>query len=311
MPAAHGDYFRIGAKTLTSFRETAHRYILPAIGALQVRDVESEDIEMMRRQAVAKSRRGALSKNTLRIIRATASLLFKAGAKRKLIDTNPCKGLDLKLGTLSQEDRKRSIRTMTYEQLIRFLRAAKRYCTRRDYTLFHALADTGARPGEVLALRWSDVDLDRRALRIESTKTKTVRTLRLTVPLAETLAAWRRQAVRKRNSSEYVFPSRRTGKPLNVKRVGRQFRALLRRAELGRFKLYDLRHSFASHLLDQGVKITDVAYALGHAKPTTTLTFYAHPLQSDMAYIDRLTDARQQAGGDLNGDFVRTRMKVK
>jgi site-specific recombinase XerD len=80
---------------------------------------------------------------------------------------------------------------------------------------------------------------------------------------------------------------------------------------MGRFKLYDLRHSFASHLLDQGVKITDVAYALGHAKPTTTLTFYAHPLQSDMAYIDRLTAARQRAAGDLNGDFVRTKRRGK
>ena len=93
-----------------------------------------------------------------------------------------------------------------------------------------------------------------------------------------------------------------------MKRVGRRFRAVLKHAELGHFRVYDLRHSFASHLLDQGVKITDVAYALGHAKPTTTLMFYAHPLQSDMAYIDRLTAARQ-AVGDLNGDFVRTKSK--
>ena len=61
--------------------------------------------------------------------------------------------------------------------------------------MFLALAETGARPGEVLALRWSDVDIDRRTLRIERavslggqikpTKTEAARIVRLTVPLAE------------------------------------------------------------------------------------------------------------------------------
>ena len=299
-------------KTLASFRETTYRYILPVLGAVQVRDVEADDIETVLRQAVARSKRGSLSKNTLRIIRATASLLFKAAVKdkRKLLDANPCKSLDVKLGRLSQEDRTKSIRAMTYAQLGQFLRAARRHCTRRDYALFHTLADTGARPSEVLSLKWSDLDVDRRTVTIVSTKTDTKRIMRLTVPLADVLGAWRRTVRRRPEPSEYVFPSRRTGEPLNVKRVGRQFRTLLKKAGLSRFKLYDVRHTFASHLLDQGVKITDVAYALGHAKPTTTLTFYAHSLQNDMAYIDRLTTAREQAGGDLNGDVVRTKKRT-
>jgi integrase len=68
--------------------------------------------------------------------------------------------------------------------------------------------------------------------------------------------------------------------------------------------------SFASHLLDQGVKITDVAKLLGHAKPTTTLAFYAHPLHADdVSHIDRLMAARQavhQANDHLNDQIVRT-----
>ena len=64
-------------KTHASYEETVNRYIVPAIGALQVRNVESEDVEAMLQQEVTKSTRGQLSGNTLRIIRATCSPLFK------------------------------------------------------------------------------------------------------------------------------------------------------------------------------------------------------------------------------------------
>jgi len=74
------------------------------------------------------------------------------------------------------------------------------------------------------------------------------------------------------------------------------FRATLRAAGLPRFRLYDLRHTFATHLLLQGAPITYVAAQLGHAKPTTTLTYYAHWIPSgDKRYIDRLETLRMGA----------------
>ena len=110
------------------------------------------------------------------------------------------------------------------------------------------------------------------------------------------LAAWhRRQVVRQRVSSEYVFPSH-TGALLSPKTMGRRFQALLRRAGLPKFKLYDLRHTYASQLLHLRVPLTTVAKQLGHAKPTTTLQFYAHAIpDDDTSYLDRLTKARQAA----------------
>ena len=126
----------------------------------------------MLKQASAKSRSGVLSKNTLRIIRVTCSLLFDAATRARvgdgshLIDVNPSRGI--KLGTSAPHaDEQSTIRVMDYTQVVRFLRAAKTHCTQRDYTLFHTLADTGVRPGEALALEWPDVDIDGRKLRIE------------------------------------------------------------------------------------------------------------------------------------------------
>ena len=84
----------------------------------------------------------------------------------------------------------------------------------------------------------------------------------------------------------------------------------MRRAGLPRFKLYDLRHTYATQLLDRGVPFRVVAKQLGHRKPTTTLQFYAHSMpQDDTPYIERLTAARQaaqQAPGDAKVTFVQT-----
>ena len=64
-------------------------------------------------------------------------------------------------------------------------------------------------------------------------------------------------------------------------------------AGLPRHRLYDLRHTFATHLLADGAPITYVAAPLGHRKPTTTPAFYAHWIpRGDKTYIDRLAAAR-------------------
>ena len=74
-----------------------------------------------------------------------------------------------------------------------------------------------------------------------------------------------------------MFPSR-SGQPLQAKVIGRRFRALLRKADLPpSFTLYSLRHTFASQLLDQGVKPVDVARVMGHKNVITTLTHTRFP----------------------------------
>jgi len=66
------------------------------------------------------------------------------------------------------------------------------------------------------------------------------------------------------------------GTPLDESRVRKNFAQALDHAKLEGFRVYDLRHTFASLLLAQGAPITYVAAQLGHARPTTTLQFYAH-----------------------------------
>jgi Phage integrase family len=86
------------------------------------------------------------------------------------------------------------------------------------------------------------------------------------------------------------------GTPLDLSNMTKAWRRVLKKAELPTFRLYDLRHTFATTLPANGAPITYVATHLGHAKPTTTLLHYTHWIpRGDKRYVDGLdTPAHRQ-----------------
>jgi integrase len=204
-------------------------------------------------------------------------------------------------------ERRQKIRAMTPEQLDAFLQAA---AGDRQAALWLFLADTGVRPGEAFALRWEDVDLVAHQVRIEraaerggrikSTKTGSARAVDLTPRLVAALdtrqTALEAEALAKgRDVTPLVFPSE-ADTPLDDVNVAKRFRAIVQRAGLPRFRVYDLRHTAASHLLMSGAPLTYVANQLGHARPSTTLQHYAHWLpRGDHGLAERLEVWRSAA----------------
>jgi len=78
-------------------------------------------------------------------------------------------------------------------------------------------------------------------------------------------------------------------------------------AGLPNFTLYDLRHTFATHLLMEGADLLYVSYQLGHAKPTTTLLYYAHFMpRGDKKHLDRMMARR---GSGFSAAFAQPRAK--
>jgi integrase len=224
---------------------------------------------------------------------------------------NPAQGLSRRgrsgPGTISQAERQASIRPLSVSQLDTFLSTVRDAGAPQEAVLFLTLADAGLRPGEALALRWTDLDvatqeiLVERALAgttIKPTKTYTRRRVELTPRLLTALEDW--QAAREaealaanREPVPWLFTDP-AGRPLTIKHVAWRFQFLCRRAGLPRFRLYDLRHSYATHLLAESAPITYVATQMGHSKPTTTLGFYAHWLPTpERVWAGRLQALRQ------------------
>ncbi len=147
--------------------------------------------------------------------------------------------------------------------------------------------NTGLRREELFSLRWSDINLDRKTLRVAGENAKSGHTRY--VPLnSETLAIlkeWRKQA-----TAELVFPSPLTGQKFNS--IAKAWTLLRKRAALKDFRLHDLRHTFASKLVMAGVDLYTVKELMGHSTIQMTER-YAHLAPEHKASaVERLVHGR-------------------
>lgn len=150
---------------------------------------------------------------------------------------------------------------------------------------------TGARKREALDARWSDVDFNRRVWTIPLSKSGRPRYVPLSPEAVNVLEELQRQSFRvmgyRTNDVEWIFPNPRTRKPfVNIFFAWNRAR---QRAGLPDVRIHDLRHSFASALVNEGMTLYDVKEILGHSNMATT-TRYAHLSQQ------RLKDVAAVAG---------------
>lgn len=277
---------RVCQRTYISYSRLINSYAQPSIGHLKLADLQPLDLQRLYGQLL---KRG-LSPRTVRYLHAVLHSAFKQAVRWRLIAANPCDAVEL------PRQERRQIAVFTPEEARRFLDAAR---DDRWYALFVVALTTGARPSEYLALRWSDVDLERRVVTIQRavwrhggsyqfSETKTARSRRR-VPLPPSaVEALRQHRLRQHEQRlkagpaytdlDLVFAGE-TGEPLDISALRRRhFMPILRRAGLPPMRLYDLRHACATLLLSEGVHPKVVAERLGHASTQMTLDVYSHVL---------------------------------
>lgn len=141
------------------------KHIRPTLGTLPLAEITRGQVKDL----LATKRSEGLSKNAVRLVRATLSGLYADAIDAELVTANPAARTGRARGrktpdAVSAAERRGKVRAMTVEQLAAFLKAAK---TGRHATLFLLLADTGMRPGEAFALTWKDIDLAPRVINVE------------------------------------------------------------------------------------------------------------------------------------------------
>ncbi len=158
----------------------------------------------------------------------------------------------------------------------------------RDIIIF--AIHTGLRQSEILDLRWSQIDLVRRTMTIFEQKNRGIDTL----PLNETAVSVLTERYRHRSSEfDHVFPSANNTRIDNMNLV-RAFKRVMRKAEVHNFRFHDLRHTFATRLVQSGVGIYEVQ-RLGRWKSPSMVMRYAHhnieSLRASIEVMDRFEGA--------------------
>lgn len=286
-----GDYGRMWLKesikgtrratTLERYEGVFAKYLLPEFGRVPLVDIRRVNLK---NYLLTLHRKGR-SRSTIAICRDVLSGIFNAAVDDEIIERNPIIGV---LKSLKLERKTSEIVVLTADQIAALLQVCRE--RRPEYFgFFLAACRTGARLGELLALKWDDVDLDQGTIRIcrsakrgviSATKTGRVRVIDLSGQLLAELEILEQErpffGKKVKQQSAFIFPHRTTGKPIAQNTIRNIFKKLLTGANLPKVKFHSLRHSCASILLQSGCDMYYVSHQLGHQNINMTYDVYSH-----------------------------------
>ncbi|MEV1065449.1 site-specific integrase [Streptomyces sp. NPDC050263] len=296
--------------THTRYTACANQYLTPGLGKKKLTKLTAKDIRTWLNQlrttcqcctrridarrdqprccAIGQCCSKLLSPLTLNYIHSVLKSALEHAVREEEIPRNVAR--NVRTGT----PRPRRFEPLTADEARQLLTDAQGH---RLHALFELALHTGLRKGELLGLRWEDLDLDAGTAAIRRTLQRT-NTGGLTTLPTKTRASERRIALPTRclhslkNHREQQQHERETagtawqhnghvfttgqGRPIDPTNLTRTFLTLLRKAGLRRIRFHDLRHSTATLLLEQGVELIVIKELLGHAHISVTATVYAH-----------------------------------
>ena len=274
-------------------------HIKPQIGSVPLAELTSLDLQRFYKHLLdggrvdrieAKKKPKGLAPKTVRNIHQMIGSAYNLAMEQKLVTRNPTQGCAL------PKVEHKEMKTLTADQLSAFFQEA------RDsgvYELYYLDLATGLRRDELLGLKWTDVDFDRRVVKVQraisrqngkvvEAPLKTKNAYR-TLPLSADAISVLKMQKCKVGNSEWVFPSP-AGGPMSPDSVLHMLQRVLKRAGLPRIRFHDLRHTCATMLCRRKISLRDIQLWLGHSTYQTTADIYTH-----LDYRDKLDTASAAA----------------
>jgi integrase len=274
--------------TQRSYRHLTRRHLVPFFGDHPLCEIKRQHVQGF---VTEKMTRQKFSWKTCMHVRNLLSKILNTAVDWEYLPVNPVRGVKLPARPL-REDR----RFLTVDEVMRLL-------TELDgpaYTLILSAVLTGMRIGELLALRWKNVDFERRIIRVREAvfeghvSTPKTRSGLRDIPIGPALEhALREHHARRRIADDsLVFPTRNG----TYQRPGNLYKRRLlpacAKAGLRRFSWHDFRHTHATLLSDMGEPLKTAQAQLGHASLSTTAEIYAHAIPSSQRIaVERLERA--------------------
>ena len=261
-------------------------YTIPRIGKIKLKKLTSRDLQKLYKDLMEHGRvqkrsgkgNPGLSSTTVRSVHLTLHCAFERAVKERLIPRNPTDDC------IAPKVQKVEMKTLLPEHLKSYLDAAN---ARDVLPMFYLELVSGLRKGELVALLWSDLDTEHKTISVSKqyvrnpsgevmlSRPKTETSVRQ-VSIPQDAVDLLIQEHSKHPDNQYMFPSPVTGEMYHPDSVVKLHEKILKNAGLEHIRFHDLRHTFATLALQNGVDVKTVSSMLGHYDAGFTLRTYTH-----------------------------------
>ena len=280
-----------------------HQRVIPALGDIPLKKLKAEDIQQLyndtrehgRIRKEQKEKNPGMSATYVRGLHTMLHGCLNRAVKERLIPRNPSDDC------IVPKAQKAEMKILPQESIGDYLREAER---RGVLPMFFLELCTGLRKGELVALRWDDLDPEKRTLRVDKqgvsvpgggvkvTRPKTETSIR-TLSVSQEVVRLLEQEHEKHPENPYMFPSPVNGGMYYPDTINSLHEKILKGAGLPHVRLHDMRHTAATLMLQNGVDVRTLSAMLGHYDAGFTLRTYTHT-----------TTKQQEEAADMMGSLV-------
>ena len=293
----------IRISTANRYQLMVEQYTIPRIGSIKLTKLTSHDLQKLYKDLMENGRidrksghgNPGLSSTTVRSLHLMLHSAFERAVKERLIPRNPTEDC------IAPKIQKFEMQILQPKHIKEYLNAAN---ARGLLPMFYLELVSGLRKGELTALLWSDLDIQNRTISVSKqaswdtehqlilSRPKTGNSIR-EVSIPQDAVELLKQEHAKHPDNPWMFPSGRTGEMYYPDSVVTLHKRILKDAGLEHIRFHDLRHTFATLALQNGVDVKTVSSMLGHYDAGFTLRTYTHA-----------TRQMQQKAAEKMGSFM-------